>query len=87
MPVTLSIKNAPDEVVAKLKARARRNHRSLQGELMAIVTQAAVDEPETITLSELHEYAKSLGLQSPSEAVEIVREMRDGAADEILGRR
>ena len=40
MPVTLSIKNVPDAVARKLKARARRNHRSLQGELLALVETA-----------------------------------------------
>ena len=41
MPVNLSIKNASDEVVAALKLRAQQNHRSLQGELMAIIEEAA----------------------------------------------
>jgi plasmid stability protein len=41
MSVNLSIKNASDEVVAALKLRARQNHRSLQGELMAIIEEAA----------------------------------------------
>jgi plasmid stability protein len=37
---TLSIKNVPESLVAQLRERARRNHRSLQGELMVIVSQA-----------------------------------------------
>ena len=41
MSVNLSIKNASDEVVAALKLRAQQNHRSLQGELMAIIEAAA----------------------------------------------
>ena len=36
MPLNLSVKNAPDEIVKRLKERASRHHRSLQGELMAI---------------------------------------------------
>ena len=40
MPVNLSIKNAPDDVVQRLRERAARNHRSLQGELMAIIEEA-----------------------------------------------
>jgi Arc-like DNA binding domain len=40
MPVNLSIKNAPDQVVQRLRERARRHHRSLQGELMAIIEEA-----------------------------------------------
>jgi plasmid stability protein len=77
MPVTLSIKNAPDAVVAKLKARATANHRSLQGELMAIISAAAAEKPAPDTLSDLAEFARKLGLSSPSESVEIIREMRD----------
>jgi antitoxin FitA len=37
----LSIKNVPPAVVKKLHQRAKRNHRSLQGELMVIVHEAA----------------------------------------------
>ena len=37
----LSIKNVPEPVVEKLRARAAANHRSLQGELMALVCRAA----------------------------------------------
>jgi len=44
MPVKLSIKNAPDEVVQRLRDRAERNHRSLQGELMAIIEAAARED-------------------------------------------
>ena len=40
MSVNLSIKNAPDDVVQRLRERAARNHRSLQGELMAIIEEA-----------------------------------------------
>jgi plasmid stability protein len=54
MPVNLSIKNAPEKVVRKLKKRAERNHRSLQGELMAIITEAA-ERPQPLTLKELVE--------------------------------
>lgn len=48
MPVNLSIKDVPDHVAAALRARAERNHRSLQGELMAIVAQAAAEAATTI---------------------------------------
>ncbi|MEX2498256.1 MAG: hypothetical protein WD397_05205 [Wenzhouxiangellaceae bacterium] len=37
----LSIKNVPDDVVARLRARARANHRSLQGELLELACRAA----------------------------------------------
>ena len=41
MTVTLSIKNVPDELARRLKQRAARHHRSLQGESLAIVEAAA----------------------------------------------
>ena len=38
---SLSIKNVPDEVIERLRARAALNHRSLQGELLALIREAA----------------------------------------------
>lgn len=46
MGVSLSIKDVPDELAERLRQRAARNHRSLQGELMAIVEQAAAEAGE-----------------------------------------
>jgi plasmid stability protein len=40
MPVSLSIKNVPDALAARLRERALANHRSLQGELMAMLDSA-----------------------------------------------
>jgi plasmid stability protein len=42
MPVNLSIKNAPDGLVRQLRESAGRHHRSLQGELLAIIEAAAL---------------------------------------------
>ena len=39
----LSIKDVPESIAAALRQRAARHHRSLQGELMAIVERAAAD--------------------------------------------
>jgi plasmid stability protein len=41
---SLSIKDVPEDVVQRLRERAARNHRSLQGELMALITEAAAPE-------------------------------------------
>lgn len=38
----LSIKDVPEPLAEALRQRAARNHRSLQGELMAIIERAAV---------------------------------------------
>ena len=49
MPVNLSIKNVPDEIVAGLRNRAAHNQRSFQQELLDILRQAAKDQaPVTI---------------------------------------
>jgi antitoxin FitA len=41
---TLSIKNVSDSLLEKLRERAARNHRSIQGELMALLCASV--EPE-----------------------------------------
>ena len=43
---SLSIKDVPEHLAEALRQRAASNHRSLQGELMAII-QAAVEPPAT----------------------------------------
>lgn len=45
--INLSVKNVPESLATKLRARAERNHRSLQGELMAILEEA-VSAPATL---------------------------------------
>ena len=76
MPINLSIKNAPDDVVRLLRERAERHHRSLQGELMAII-EAAVREDRPATPAEILAEVRRLGLHTPSEAAAIVRADRD----------
>lgn len=46
MPVTLTIKQVPDRVADKLRLRAAASHRSLQGELMAILEEAVLQGPQ-----------------------------------------
>lgn len=78
MPVNRSIKHAPDELVAKLKMRAKQNHRSLQGELLAILEEAAARPVRRLTAMELLHEVQKLGFETPGESVEIIRKMRDG---------
>lgn len=80
MPVNLSIKNAPDEVVDELRNRARRNHRSLQGELMAIIERAAKENAPVgrrLSIDEVGAEIRKLGLTSRNEAARMIREDRD----------
>ncbi len=75
MPVTLSVKNVPVKLAERLRQRAAGNHRSLQGELMAILEEAA--QPK-LTIDEVAEMVKRLGLRSPSESTAMIRADRDG---------
>jgi antitoxin FitA len=80
MPATLSIKNVPDAVLSPLRARALRNHRSLQGELLAIVSAAAAAETVLPDYAAIHARALDrLGesRSSSAETVAMVREDRD----------
>jgi antitoxin FitA len=75
MPVTLSIKTVPDPLAKALRARARRNHRSIQGELMSILELAVGAKP--FRARALLDRVRALGVETPDEAVEIVRGARD----------
>jgi plasmid stability protein len=76
MPINLSIKNAPDEVVHRLRQRAARHHRSLQGELLAIIEEAVRAE-QALTPAELLAEVRRLGLRTPGDSAAIVRAHRD----------
>ena len=75
MPVTLSVKNVPEKLAERLRQRAASHHRSLQGELLAILEEAA--QP-SLTIDELAEKVRSLGLCTPADSVAIIRAARDG---------
>lgn len=79
MPVSLSIKNVPEDVVEKLKKRASFNHRSLQGELRAIVDEATATIPakHALTVGEALAHMRTLGVRTKDEAVQLIREDRD----------
>jgi plasmid stability protein len=76
LPINLSIKNAPDDVVQRLRERAERHHRSLQGELMAIL-EAAVREDGPAAPADILAEVRRLGVSTPSEAAAIIRADRD----------
>jgi antitoxin FitA len=77
MPVNLSIKNAPDQLVQRLRERAERHHRSMQGELLAII-EAAVEEKHPATPADILLDVRRLGLHTPNEATALIRADRDG---------
>ncbi len=77
MAVNLSIKNAPDDLVQRLRERARRNHRSLQGELLAIIEAAVPPAEAKLSVDEFMAEIRKLGLTRRNEAARLVREDRD----------
>ena len=78
MPVNLSVKNTPEEILKRLKARAARHHRSLQGELMAIIEAAAYEESRPLTPRDALAQVRAVGMSTPASSVRIVRASRDG---------
>jgi plasmid stability protein len=76
MPASLSIKNVPDAVVERLRARAARHRRSLQGELLDLVERAA-DEVPTISARDVYERIRKLNLPAGESSADIIRETRD----------
>lgn len=76
MGVNLSIKNVPEELVARLKERAKRNHRSLQGEVL-FTLERSLPRRGTITLEEIVKLNIDSGFSSPSESTQMIREDRD----------
>ena len=93
MPVSLSVKDVPEEIAETLRTRAAANHRSLQGELMAILEAAARDSlfapstaaPQaasrgTLTIQESLVRLRQVfpvPVPDPVGAARIVRQMRD----------
>jgi plasmid stability protein len=79
MAVNLSIKNVPDHLAEKLRQRAVKHHRSLQGELVAILEENVASERQ-LTPAEFLKRIKKSGLQTPEESLTFVRKDRDARA-------
>lgn len=57
----ISIKDVPDQWAEALRQRAARNHRSLQGELLAIIESALQESPTGVQASAMPPMAARLG--------------------------
>ncbi|HEY7673542.1 MAG TPA: Arc family DNA-binding protein [Gammaproteobacteria bacterium] len=86
MPVSLSVKNVPEDLAAALRQRAAANHRSLQRELLSILeaavgrsqrSQAAASGERPITIDELVELSRRLFPNGTESSVEYIRQMRE----------
>jgi len=76
VPVNLSIKRVPDRIVAKLRRRAIAHHRSLQGELRALIDEAT-GTPRRLGIDEIVARVRGLNLTRRDEAARLIREDRD----------
>jgi antitoxin FitA len=75
MPTNLSVKDVPDDLAEALRARARANHRSLQGELMAMIEAHVGSRP--FGARRLLEDIRALGLSTPGTSRRMIRKDRD----------
>ena len=75
MPVNLSLKNVPDDIMDRLRQRAKRHHRSVQGELMAILEEAT--GPAKLSVDETEVRLRNLNLMTGDESTSWIRELRD----------
>jgi plasmid stability protein len=72
----ISIKGVPEDQVRRLRERAKANHRSLQGELRALIDEAA-GTTRSLKVDEIVAKVSSLGLVRRDEASRLIREDRD----------
>ena len=86
MAVNLSIKKVPDGLAERLRQRAIRNRRSLQKELLGILTLAAEGRPvpvqpgrppRSMSIDDVAERVRTLFPQGTGSSVEYIRRMRD----------
>src|SRR5579862_5536683 len=70
---SLSVKDVPDDLAEKLRQRAARNHRSLQGELMAIIERAIAETEPVHAAPGTRAQTPAAGTSESLEGREIIR--------------
>ena len=75
MPTNVSLRNVPDDMVDELRKRARRHHRSLQGELIAILEEAV--GPTKLSVDQAESRLRELRFETRDESTSWLRELRD----------
>ncbi len=74
---SLTIRNIPGRVLVRLRERALRHRRSMQGEILSILETVVADPAVRMGPKEFLRHIQGLGVSSPSEAVAMIREDRD----------
>ena len=83
MPINLSVKNVPDEIADRLRALARQNHRSLQGELLWILEEVAEKSPHKHTSRPIPSPVHEPGME-PIFTTELIRTEIDGPVATVI---
>ncbi len=73
----LTIRNLDDEVVVKLKARAKAHHRSLEAELRALLSEVAARPSREEFLKAADRIAAMTPDVKQTDSTKIIREFRD----------
>ena len=74
---SVTIRNLDDDVVAKLKARAKANHRSLEAELRQLLSDAARETARQDFIAAARRIREMTPNTPQTDSVEILRELRD----------
>jgi plasmid stability protein len=74
---SLTVRNIPKAVLERLRARAMRHRRSMQGEILAILEASAAETVTRRTVSQVLQQARSQGLRTAGDAARMVRADRD----------
>ncbi len=73
----LLVRDLDPAVVARLKEKARQNHRSLQGEVKAILVAAAERATRDEALAMIDKWQRKWGDRVFSDSTQMIREDRD----------
>ena len=74
----VTVRNIDDQVIASLKAQAKANHRSLEGEIRHVLAQRALRSTRLEEFRERTERLQSLTEGVPqTDSVALIREDRD----------
>jgi antitoxin FitA len=73
----LLVRDLSPAVVARLKDQARQNHRSLQGEVKAILEEAAQRATRDEALAMIDKWQRKWGERVFSDSTQLIREDRD----------
>ena len=71
------VRDLDESLVARLKERAKQNHRSLQGEVKAILEEAAPMATSVEVEQILEKWRKRWGERTFSDSAELIRELRE----------